>query len=468
MTDTIKLVTCKKEGCKNKEFLNFYCKKHQICIFYDETICSGKIPCKNYIRGCRNQLDADYCKKKCESCLKEENEKSKLRRENIKKIIENIPEDSDIRICSHCKKEKIKEEFIGEKNNITKSCKQCREKYKENDKKKDKERRKELARISERKPERKAKKKLWELSNPDKVEQKNKKYRANKIVEDVNNYLEKNAKNMKEWRIKNPEKVKEINNSNKSNVNYNYNVYKRTAYIKGLEFNIDKVFFENIIKNKCEYCGDVSNENFNGIDRKNQLLGYNENNCVSCCKMCNLLKGCLDLTTFIKRVFHILYFQNKIQNYYFYPECFSDGLKQSFIEYKKRAISKNIDFLLSNEDYNNISSNNCYICNKENSSINQNGIDRINNDESYSMHNCKACCRECNYMKKNFVLEDVFNKFIKIYNIWNSIELPQMEMQNIILLKNNNKINKDILLKNKEIKKEKKIENAKNFLESIL
>ena len=38
--------------------------------------------------------------------INEENEKNKLRRENIKKIIANIPEDSNIRICSHCKKEK--------------------------------------------------------------------------------------------------------------------------------------------------------------------------------------------------------------------------------------------------------------------------------------------------------------------------------------------------------------------------
>jgi hypothetical protein len=38
---------------------------------------------------------------------------------------------------------------------------------------------------------------------------------------------------------------------------------------------------------------------FNGIDRKDNNLGYTEENCVSCCAICNRAKGTLEFKDFI-------------------------------------------------------------------------------------------------------------------------------------------------------------------------
>lgn len=62
---------CGLESCKSICINETkYCKKHQIHIFLDETKSLNKRPCKNYIRGCRAQLDDIYTKKNVKNVLK--------------------------------------------------------------------------------------------------------------------------------------------------------------------------------------------------------------------------------------------------------------------------------------------------------------------------------------------------------------------------------------------------------------
>ncbi len=77
--------------------------------------------------------------------------------------------------------------------------------------------------------------------------------------------------------------------------------YKRSAAASGREWGIsDERFFE-LTQLNCHYCGrPPSNVNtsgkstgkfvYNGVDRKNNDLGYIEGNVVTCCGFCNLLK----------------------------------------------------------------------------------------------------------------------------------------------------------------------------------
>lgn len=78
------------------------------------------------------------------------------------------------------------------------------------------------------------------------------------------------------------------------------NSYKRNAISRGVDFLLDFDNFKKIIQSNCFYCGvEPSNLYFknyydvkyNGIDRVDNKQGYNLNNVVPCCKICNIAKN---------------------------------------------------------------------------------------------------------------------------------------------------------------------------------
>ena len=88
-----------------------------------------------------------------------------------------------------------------------------------------------------------------------------------------------------------------------STISYILNNYKQSAKNKNRIFELSRKEFENLITSKCYYCGkepsierksynDVDKKPFyyNGVDRKNNDLGYTKENAVSCCTECNFLK----------------------------------------------------------------------------------------------------------------------------------------------------------------------------------
>lgn len=103
-----------------------------------------------------------------------------------------------------------------------------------------------------------------------------------------------------------------------------FNYYKRGAIRRNLNFEISLDFFKKISCMDCFYCGeppkpfnrfleskyDTRRTNprtilrawikVNGIDRKNNSLGYIESNCVAACKKCNLMKHVNSFDDFIE------------------------------------------------------------------------------------------------------------------------------------------------------------------------
>lgn len=95
--------------------------------------------------------------------------------------------------------------------------------------------------------------------------------------------------------------------------------------------------------------------------------------------------------------------------------------------YKKGASKRNLDFSLTIDQFSNLTSSNCYYCNKEPAQIHQNnkrymssyvynGIDRINNRVGYSFSNCVPCCGQCNWMKGKQSSEEFIKKCKEIAN----------------------------------------------------
>lgn len=89
--------------------------------------------------------------------------------------------------------------------------------------------------------------------------------------------------------------------------------YKRCAKKNNREVLLTKDEFRKLTKSKCFYCGNFpktirtnSNGNsgytFNGIDRRDNSLGYTIENSVPCCKNCNYMKRKVSEDSFIKHI----------------------------------------------------------------------------------------------------------------------------------------------------------------------
>lgn len=95
-----------------------------------------------------------------------------------------------------------------------------------------------------------------------------------------------------------------------------YSNYQSSAIRRGYDFNLTTEDVENLIFNKCHYCenepmnqftsiirdGTVCDYLYNGIDRKDNDIGYNLTNCVSCCKICNIMKMELSYEDFLSQI----------------------------------------------------------------------------------------------------------------------------------------------------------------------
>lgn len=105
-----------------------------------------------------------------------------------------------------------------------------------------------------------------------------------------------------------------------------------------------------------------------------------------------------------------------------------DGI---YNRYKKNATDRNMDFGLTKQEFQHITSQNCFYCNsppsqgdwkdkRNNGQYIHNGIDRIDNDLGYTLKNSVPCCFICNVAKHSQSLDEfkkwvtgVYNHFIK-------------------------------------------------------
>ncbi|RTK95885.1 MAG: hypothetical protein EKK64_05515 [Neisseriaceae bacterium] len=102
------------------------------------------------------------------------------------------------------------------------------------------------------------------------------------------------------------------------------------------------------------------------------------------------------------------------------------GLNVLFYAYKSNAIKESREFSLNRDEFQLITSSNCYYCNAapqkkiwssktKGSSwgvYDFNGIDRYNNDKGYIKSNCVACCKQCNWAKGKSSAES-FEQYIR-------------------------------------------------------
>ena len=117
-----------------------------------------------------------------------------------------------------------------------------------------------------------------------------------------------------------------------SSFNSMYSAYVNSAKKRNLIFELTKEQFREIVMQDCYYCGCKPDQKHyytkksngcwvsNGIDRKDDSIGYILSNCVSSCKICNYAKQGLDDTEFlehIKKIYEYNFLNNEV-NYGIY------------------------------------------------------------------------------------------------------------------------------------------------------
>jgi len=199
----------------------------------------------------------------------------------------------------------------------------------------------------------------------------------------------------------------------------------------------------------------------------NQMEGYIQSNGVSCCAMCNWLKGSLDSATFIKRIQHIHSFTKNVDPHQKYPECFPDAKCVSYASYRSRAEKKDLEFAITHDDYKSITHQDCYLCGKKSTDTNTNGIDRVDNAIGYTIANCKACCKECNHMKNNYALDTLLDKIERIQDNWTDRTLPILpaNIHSIVVI--TEKMTKEELNREKDARKQRALKKHQDYLIAV-
>lgn len=136
----------------------------------------------------------------------------------------------------------------------------------------------------------------------------------NEIQREKKYYIEWRAKQLEErpeeyrlhnnhihslWRAENAEHLARWY---RTNVNPRLDALKRAAITRGIEWHLSDEEAKAMLISPCVYCDHLDLEvRVNGIDRLDSSKPYTIENCRSCCKDCNYMKGTYDPVTFIER-----------------------------------------------------------------------------------------------------------------------------------------------------------------------
>jgi hypothetical protein len=190
--------------------------------------------------------------------------------------------------------------------------------------------------------------------------------------------------------------------------------YKSSASKRNINWNLTDKEAMEYFKNKCHYCTKLVG--YNGIDRIDSKKNYSKENCVSCCKLCNIMKSNYNLQKFLEMITYLLsinaYINKEINNDY--KKHFICGENSKYSKFIYEAKNRKINYEISKETYKNIIQQNCHYC--KNGFVNGcRGIDRINSKVGYICGNIVPCCYTCNIMKNIFSLDEFFHHLLKIY-----------------------------------------------------
>tara|TARA_R110002020_G_scaffold306484_10_gene522443 strand:- start:744 stop:1142 length:399 start_codon:yes stop_codon:yes gene_type:complete len=93
------------------------------------------------------------------------------------------------------------------------------------------------------------------------------------------------------------------------------------------------------------------------------------------------------------------------------------SLSHRFHNSKRSAKERGYVFELTKQEYGKITNSNCIYCGELDGNEKKKyvGIDRVNNNDGYTISNCVPCCKICNSMKSNLTYYQFINHVEKIF-----------------------------------------------------
>ena len=202
---------------------------------------------------------------------------------------------SGIKVCSTCKRELPLNMFTSDKTTKTGLSSLCKDCQKE-------QRKKRENKINE-----------WFENNQERVKEKQHEYSITH-AEEKKAYNQANKEYFKQKRKEHDElykdEMKERRQKHRHTLNARFSKYKIDAEKRNLSFNISVEDFDRITKQPCYYCGDLPEDKFGnkftGVDRIDSNIGYEIDNVVPCCPICNRMKLDYDLCDWINKLLKIV------------------------------------------------------------------------------------------------------------------------------------------------------------------
>lgn len=176
--------------------------------------------------------------------------------------------------CSNCHRlPQPRSEFVNGRNKLCKLCRKCREK----------------ANKKNSKPESKEYRENWKKTqDPERMRRQQ--------LEGVRAYTRREKEKDEKAYNEHIQAVRKLN------VNAKVSGMKRNAEIRNISWELSDEDAIRMIRSACTYCGYLElTKTMNGIDRLDFNGIYILDNCVPCCAHCNMMKGCYDPQSFLRR-----------------------------------------------------------------------------------------------------------------------------------------------------------------------
>ena len=225
-------------------------------------------------------------------------------------------------------------------------------------------------------------KQRYKENHPDRIIEQNKKFHAKHYKENTESYAKANAKARK-------------------TVEYQYSYLKANAERRNCTVELTFDQFKAKRKMPCHYCHRTLEETgtcLDILDPKERI--YNELGTVTCCRVCNYLKG--SYLTEEDTLFAVLalnsYHCDKVIpdkiNFALGSTSSKLSVEDLFVKFNLTCNMRGIETSLTGKNFTALLKQPCFYCGGVNT-----GLDRLDNKDGYHLYNCVPCCGVCNRIK---------------------------------------------------------------------
>lgn len=250
------------------------------------------------------------------------------------------------------------------------------------------------------------------LNNQEKQHWKAWRLKQRTINED--SFLRRNAEVHREWIRNNPEAAARINLSKPKSAVQRLTQLFYNAKEKGISY--DKSESDLLMakmSTPCSFCDYLDLDvRVNTLTLINKEIGYINSNTLSACTTCSTMKHTRKISQFLGSVFDIVVHKNLDTTDLPIARTLPKSGWTGNGHVNIHNYTKKLNLLDDKDEVRNRMDFPCYLCGISPSD----GVDRIDSNKPYISDNINPCCSSCNYLKKDFILKELFIHLAYIFN----------------------------------------------------